>query len=340
MRRSDITRRAVGLSAFTALLAGCGGPQAHAAFFVPMPEGSISTYAMQADGRSWMRREATNQDLLYVANLYGGRVTVYTYPQGKLMGELAGFGTPVYGLCVDNAGDVFVANFSGETIVEYAHGGKLPIATLADGGTPNGCAIDPMTGDLAVTNSCDGPVGSCYPSGTVLIYKRAKGSPKAFTDPFTAQMFYCAYDRAGNLFVDGGSAFGSIGFAELPKGGASFRKIKLLLPKSAQAPGFLQWTNTHLAVASANGNAIYQYDIHGHHATRVGTTRLKGLENGSGTNQFWVVGTNVVAPVVNSIKHPNGFVDFFKFPAGGEPTKLITKSLDQAWGAVVSPAQK
>ena len=115
-----------------------------------------------------------------------------------------------------------------------------------------------MTGDLAVTNSCDGPEGSCYPSGTVLIYMKAKGRPKAFTDPFTAQMFYCVYDKAGNLFVNGGSAFRiPISFAELPKRGATFRKIKLTLVGS---PGGLQWTDTHLAVGRADGNAIYQYD--------------------------------------------------------------------------------
>ena len=286
--------------------------------------------------------DAGTQDLLYIANtgggVYGnpyGDVSVYTYPQGKLVGILKGFNRP-NGLCIDKAGDVFVANFGGETIIEYAHGGKTPIAALADDGTPHGCAIDPMTGDLAVTNSCDGPEGSCYPSGTVLIYMKAKGRPKAFTDPFTAQMFYCVYDKAGNLFVNGGSAFRiPISFAELPERGATFRKIKLTLVGS---PGGLQWTDTHLAVGRADGNAIYQYDINGDHARRVHATRLKGIQNGSGTNQFLIIGTTVIAPVVNSIKYPNGFVEFFKYPAGGDPTKLITKSMDQAWAAAVSPA--
>jgi hypothetical protein len=284
-----------------------------------------------------------NQDLLYIANTGGGvhgnpygDVSVYTYPEGESVGILKGF-KEAYGLCVDRAGDVFVANTGGETIVEYAHGGKTPIETLRDNGTPMGCAIDSTTGDLAVTNSCDGPIGSCYPSGTVLIYKRAKGTPKALTDPFTAQMFYCAYDKDGDLFVDGGSAFRSpISLAELRKGSTAFRKIALRLTGT---PGFLRWVDTHLAVDRADGNAIYQYDIFDDHARRVNTTSLKGLKNGSGTNQFWVVGRSVVAPVVNSIKYPNGFVEFFKYPTGGQPTKLIVKSMDQAEAAAVSPGQ-
>ena len=62
-----------------------------------------------------------------------------------------------YGECVDKAGDVFVADFGGNTgtpaILEYAHGGTKPIATLSDPGYyPESCSIDPTTGNLAVTN--------------------------------------------------------------------------------------------------------------------------------------------------------------------------------------------
>jgi sugar lactone lactonase YvrE len=102
-----------------------------------------------------MLPEAKSEDLLYVANTGSnssrdcGSVTIYTYPQGKLVGKLKGFNRP-NGLCVDKAGDVFVANFSGETMVEYVHGDTKPIETLADDGTPNGCAIDPTTGQATL----------------------------------------------------------------------------------------------------------------------------------------------------------------------------------------------
>ena len=41
-----------------------------------------------------------------------GDVSVYTYPQGKLVGILKGFNRP-NGMGIDKPGDVFVANFVG-----------------------------------------------------------------------------------------------------------------------------------------------------------------------------------------------------------------------------------
>jgi hypothetical protein len=334
MRFLGIFRLVLACSAATAMLADCGGSHMQIGKFVPAQNAIAS--ARPDRGGSWMAQHATSQDLLYVANLYSG-VTVYTYPQGKLVGNLTGFNQP-NGLCVDRAGDVFVANASGETIVEYAHGGKSPIETLSDNGIPNGCAIDPKTGDLAVTNICDGPVGSCFPSGTVLIFRNAKGRPETRTDSNSPEMFYCAYDKRGNLFTDGLGR--GLVFAELPKGSKTFTNISLVLPKSTGAPGGLQWAEkyTHLAVTAADGNAIYEYTVNGDYATLVHKTPLKGLSNGNGTNQFWIFGRTVVAPVPNTARYHNGVVEYFNYPAGGKPTKLITRGLDQPWAAAVSPA--
>ena len=60
--------------------------------------------------------------------------------------------------------------------------------------------------------------------GSVAIYKDAKGKPKAYyTAPFIFTMAFCSYDKAGNLFVDGGtSGSGAFAFGEIPKGSPSF----------------------------------------------------------------------------------------------------------------------
>ena len=76
------------------LLAGCGA--------VSPPLGSRA-----ASDRSWMLPEAQNEDLLYVTNVY--TVTVYSYPEGQLVGTLSNFYKP-YGLCADKAGDVYVTD--------------------------------------------------------------------------------------------------------------------------------------------------------------------------------------------------------------------------------------
>jgi hypothetical protein len=334
----DVTRYAASLCAAAALLVGCAGRQAQAGFYVPAAGAAMAT---QVHGRSWILPEATSEDLLYVANTGSSSdVTVYAYPQGNLVGVLRGFNFPT-GLCVDKVGDVFITSFYDETVVEYAHGGKSPIKTLTDNGAPYGCSIDRATGDLAVTNNCDGRIGSCYPSGTVLIYKHATGTPRKFTDKYSTEMLYCDYDKAGNLFVDGIEEFYQNGFAELPRGSTTFTSIALTLPQKVQQPGGLQWVGGYLTVAPGDGNAIYQYTVSGSRAELVHTTRLKGLRNSYGTNQFWIQGETAVAPVlsVSPKKHPFGSVEFFSYPAGGNARKTITKSIDYPEAAAISPVK-
>lgn len=94
-----------------------------------------------------MAPEAKSEDLLYVST--SGGVAVYSYPAAVLVGTLSLL-SPA-GLCADNAGNVWITG--NQQIFEYAHGGSQPIATLDDSGySSKGCAVDPTTGDLAVTN--------------------------------------------------------------------------------------------------------------------------------------------------------------------------------------------
>ena len=58
------------------------------------------------------------------------RVYVYTYPGAKLVGTLdTAYGSPA-GMCVGKAGHIFVAEYNYNEILEYAHGGQVPINTL------------------------------------------------------------------------------------------------------------------------------------------------------------------------------------------------------------------
>lgn len=329
---------ALSLCLAAASVAGCAGLQPP----IGAPSTILKSHAVARHSdraRSWVLPEAKTDDLLYVANWRSGEVTIYAYPSGNSVGVLEGFDEP-YGLCTDKAGDVFVPDFGNERVVEYAHGGKNPIEILKDNGTPSSCAIDPRTGDLAVPNSCDGPEGSCYPSGTVLIYKHATGIPKQLTDTYSSQMFYCTYDANGDLFVDGIFTISprSIGFADLPRGSATFKPIALTLPENPQAPGGLQWDEGYLAVTRFDGNRIYRYALNGNRARLEGATRIDGVRNNYGTNQFLIRDASVVAPVLVT-KRTSGMVEFFRYPRGGKPLKAITDSLDFPTAATISVAK-
>src|SRR5262249_51229548 len=132
------------------------------------PAANAAPHTMR-HGASWMLPEAAHDDLLYTSDWRAGNVYVYSYPQGKLVGTLTGFDEPE-GMCTDAAGDIWVTTYAREALIEYAHGGISPIATLDEGdyAEPNSCAIDPRTGDLATSNR--------FPEA-IAVFKGASGSP-------------------------------------------------------------------------------------------------------------------------------------------------------------------
>jgi hypothetical protein len=236
-----------------ALLAGCGNAGSELA-----PTGStqpnvrsIGVNATHPHGRSWMAPDAKNENLVYVSDGSGSsssnEVYVYSYPEGKLKGTLTDVDNP-QGMCVDAAGDVWVTNNSGTTgLTEFAHGGTKPIATLTDPNElPDGCAIDPATGNLAVTSLCQQP--SCFSGGPgdLAIFKDAKGTPTTYSDSSISDFYFCGYDASGNLFLDGASTKGTT-IAELASGSNSLVNIKLNFV-TINYPGGVQWDGQYLAI--------------------------------------------------------------------------------------------
>jgi secreted PhoX family phosphatase len=106
---------------------------------------------------------------LYVANVrdggtHGDSITVYAAdangnaaPRYTIAGSSTGLNCP-WGLAVDHAGRLYVANACGNSITEYApgaNGNAVPVATIAGGNTglssPQSIALD-ITGQLYVLN--------------------------------------------------------------------------------------------------------------------------------------------------------------------------------------------
>ncbi|MGB6643632.1 MAG: hypothetical protein WBE35_01275 [Candidatus Cybelea sp.] len=305
-----------------ALVAGCSASQGQASSAVPAPpNAAIITHAER--GASWMAPDAKASDLLYIADDGTNDVYSYAYPHIKLKGTLTGFVRPG-GECVDKAGDLFIADNGASDIIEYAHGGASPIAVLNDPGyVPLGCAVDPTSGNLAVTN-----VGTLSRGqGTVVIYKHARGGPKAYyTDPEMFEVGYCGYDNKGDLFVDGLTSGGEFTFAEIPAGGASFTNIKISQP--IEEPSGVQWDGTHIAVGAEVG-VIYEFIIKGKKGTEVGTTPLIGA---SDIQDFWIDRPNVIGADFGA-----GDVGIWAYPSGGSRKKTIAVS--EPVGAVVSVAK-
>ena len=116
-------------------------------------------------------------------------------------------------MCTDSHGDVWVTNTSTQQIFLLTRGGRIHRALTDLQGYPVGCAIDPNSGDLAVTN-IEGVTTSGIGSGDVLVYPHAHGTPTEYTCPNLYYYYFDGYDENGNILidgVDGGSAFALCG---------------------------------------------------------------------------------------------------------------------------------
>ncbi len=363
MRISDFGRYTLGFCAAFAMLAGCGGgSQSQLAPSGPFRQNSVQSRLGQLGvgvvntagglpsagivrlhyrpnaGRSWMSSDAANtKDLLYVSNIDSNTVNVYSYPKAKQVGTLTADLSSPDGICVDNKNDIWVVNNGPVgsipySVVEYKHGGKTPIATLSGIVLAIGCSVDPTTGDLAVTNYGTGSSGG----GSVSIFAHAKGTPKVYTDSEIAHFNFCGYDPKGNLYADGTDAGQNVfHFAELPKGKKTFKNITLT-GGSIYYPGMVQWDGTYVAVGDQHAggasyaSAIYQTTGAGGKIVHETPLDSGGLEDIIG---FWIQGSTVIGP--NVLPRP-GDVGFYKYPAGGKPTKILTKGFSAPQGSAVS----
>jgi hypothetical protein len=304
-----------------ALLAGCSGSQPPIGVAGTIPQ-SFAIATRATSDASWMAKGAAKENLLYISDPGTNDVFVYAYRPAplKLVGVLTGFNAPG-GECVDKAQDVFITNSGSNSYVifEYAHGGTSPIAVLGfPSGTPNGCSIDPTTGNLAVAG------------GGVAIYKKAKGTPVKYSNTTMARALYCGYDNEGDLFVDGLTS-SKFAFAGLFKNAKSFKSISL--NQGIALPGGVQWDGKYLAVGSNRAPfMIYRFAVSSKGGKLAGSVPLNDSKR---VYQFFVDGETVINP--NHLFARKGVVQFYDYPAGGRPTETL-RNVSEPDGAAVSLA--
>jgi hypothetical protein len=281
-----------------------------------------------------MLPEAKSGNLLYVSDVGTNEVYVFTYPQGTLVGALSGFSYPI-DLCADIRGHIFIVDQQLAHIVEYAHGGTTPIRTLVLEGPPLGCSVDNRTGNLAVTFSPPSALGG------VAVFKRAHGIPTVYLsheETFSS----CGYDNNDNLFLDG-YAGSETAFWELAKGSNAFTNLTIQNSpfKSGHFAGQVQWDGQYVTVESLGltSGAIYRLQFSGSTGTVVGRTRFRKRIRPEAMRESWIQGRLVVIAISRHYATPG--VAFWRYPAGGEPTKILTgNGLKGPVGAAVSLAPR
>jgi hypothetical protein len=316
------------------LIASCGAPPVQNALPVSTQQ-SASRTAGPNHRASWMASEARGEDLIYASNASSNTVTVYTFWGHKLVGELTDVKQP-WGLCSDTRGDVWVVGWGKNQLVEYAHGGTKPLkilqvtdphADLYD------CAVDPTTGNLAVTNW-----GWGWLEGYLMIYPHASGSAKIYQGWNLWYYYGCTYDDKGNLYADGWDAYlgDVLALGKLRKGGSTLENISLLPALKPPILGGIQWDGQHVVIGDWKFAAAIS--VKGSYGYVDGYTPLTDHWP---VGFFWIVTLGgkqaILAP--DSAGHPDA-VQAWEYPAGGKPTATITDDLDGAFGVTVSTAAR
>lgn len=268
MSLSGSYSRTIGIGLAVLFLAGCDS------FQNATPEASSTAVLERANTTKKVGA------LLYATGGCGG-VCVLTYPEGKLKAKI-NLVSPVGGDCGDGNGNIFVTNDT--KVLEYAHGGTTPIATLslpAAGGVA--CGVDSKTGNLAV-------VFGGGSAGNIAVFADATGSPTVYAAGTGA--YYCGYDNHGNLYVSG-STNGSDDLVELSYGGSTFEP--LTVDGDLGGPGQVQWDGTYVTVEGREPHRIKisRISIAGSVASVVSTTHLKGAKN---AHQSWIATNRVILP--------------------------------------------
>jgi hypothetical protein len=342
--------RLAGCLATAALIAGCSansqgisgasptlqaGNQSGRHIASPLANGMPIVASSHARGASWMQPDLGGQALIYVANFQAGSVSVFAYNDGKsptLVGTLTGFDVPV-AACSDNKGNVFIGDFGTATITEFAHGATLPTQVLQDPqAEPQGCAVDPTTGNLAAINwAC-----TCG-TGNIAIYANATGTPKIYTNAAQSFPESAAYDPQGNLVIAGRQNNVTNVF-EVAKGTTKFTELTVK-NGTIDYPGQVEWGGSYLLIGEQqyqgqNASAVYQTVLKGKTLTIHGTIPLTGTTDVFG---FAKRGSGSTASIAAAdVVSNDGFV--YSFPGGQQTSTFsgMTAPLGMAISQAVS----
>jgi hypothetical protein len=333
MKSLRAVRRAVSCVIAVAASSGCGSPSAPNTASVS-PSQTAASLARRAPGRSWMRPNVSNADLLYISD-GNGEVTVYRYWRRTLVGLLTTFKQPL-GLCVDAKGDVFVTDYGAQSVIGYAHGATKPFRTISDAPySPYDCSVDPVTGNLAVANASGGSSGE----GNIAIYPHATGKPSYYTDSKLFAFQSCVYDASGDLLVTNGNLRqgNAASFAWLPEGGTKLIDINVPGPQPSynwQYVQGLQWDGKYFVLEDYA--TLYRIAFLKGQAYYVGATYL------SVTNPttYWIYNNNskLQGTQVVGGYHSGSYsgVEYYKYPAGGDAIYYISHAIDKPYGLTVS----
>jgi hypothetical protein len=299
---------------------------------------------------SWISESAKKSQTLFVSDYGTGDVDIFTLPTMALAAQITGIPTP-QGLCSDSAGNVYVVSqpYNGPGYVyEYSHSEVL-LTTIDVSASPEGCAVDPTTGNLAVTNQTTGAV-AIYAAGTL---------SATLTCSSIAHAYFVGY-HGSTLYVDGNTSSGSYGTFALCSGTAATGLQPVTISGGTiYYPGMVQWNPTTNLLVLGDQECTGQRIGSSNSVSCVYSLKMKGANKASikkkislqdpFSNSLCSMTQGTLLPgnrkisggaseweCTDSEQHPNAAY-VWGFPAGGAPVSSSSNSgMEWPYGAAVS----
>jgi hypothetical protein len=182
---ATIWRKRLAGAALGIVLTGCGGMNASS--IAPQRPQSLSLTAQSKRSHPW----------LYVGGLLNNTIAIFDLaaPGSPQIGAITQGISGPYGIAIDGAGTLYVANENAGDVTIYPAGATAPALTLSQGLTnPFGVAVD-TNGDVYVTNPAQG-------SAEIVVYAQGQIVPsRTIRSSSLEHPNQLVFDSARNLYI-------------------------------------------------------------------------------------------------------------------------------------------
>jgi hypothetical protein len=306
----------IGGAIFLLLVAGCSGATSIApSTFVPAGGFANTNAAVRVSPQLPASAEATAGEI-FVSDILSDGVNVF-HTGGEKIATIGGIGSPE-GLASDTSGDLYVADFYGNNVLEFASDGKTLLATFSDKEFyPNDVDVDSESGLVGVTGA-----NTRGGAGRVDFFtaRSATRCRAVSTQPYYF-VSAGAFDR-GKFYVVGETSYNASLIGVIASPGCAATKIRsLTFANTIVGVAAIRITPAgRIAVLDAGTSTIYTYDppVDGNLGQPVATTQLNGLRDPR-SFAFSQHGAFVY------VTDPYYFSTYtFAYPAGGNALRTIS----------------
>jgi hypothetical protein len=290
---------------------------------------------------AFVSKDVKGHESIIVSDASNNVVDIFN-AKGVQTAQLTGFSQP-QGLALDTEGNLYVADTNNSRIQVYAAGFDGTPTTINDPGeSPVGVAID-RKDNIAVANiitTSDAP-------GSVSFFNKGGTLLTTLSSANFAKVIFEAFDRKGNLYIDGTNASGAFVAGEVV-GGVNGKAITVLTTGNTFGyPGGIAISSAgKIAIDDQENIAIYTYNapVKGSFGSPIATTPLTGAGDPIGitftkTDKGIWVADPARGGAPNKVLVPSA--DQYQYSAGGGSTRDILFSHgSQPTGIVLSRPAK